>query len=449
MKRLFLCLGLLLGVFSCQKEEPEQPAEPKEPVIIYERPSERHVVCYPKGSGIKSHRSDHIDNLIPVGVNDSAAFARLITHIPKGVSFVVEPFSKEDARRFGADYGLSFFVDDSFDWSSTDNCVETEYRDYYVDYKGNPKIYVYSSIYQLKKPEITVEAANGYFVHEMARDSLFFDFNGRAFERPSPKTNSWMCRFWSQRYGVEFDIKSNCPFEVKKPDWVSADLRDDNVSTFRVDTNKVHTGSHRVGFIEFIDQAGRVHRRLKVVQERADWFDRQYEVLMEIGNALFTKEELEERTWGDKERIQEVVSGHWPPLDHPWDGVDFTDDGHINEFYLSLGSGVGPIPESIGELWYLSRIEFSSFKNLTGPIPQSLGYLPIIHHISISGTSITGTIPESFLEIPCLVDLDLYDNKLSGPIPEWIYTLPNLRYLWLGLNNFDNQPGTGNLLDKQ
>ena len=404
-------------------------------------------MCYPKGSGVKSHYSDHYNSLIEyTGTRDSSIYSKGIKHIPEGISFVLDSLDHNTNT-------VSYYADETFDWSSNDKYVEEEFRKEYVDYHGNKEIYVTTYHYDLVQPEITVEHHMGFFVHEMKRDSLFFDFNGRAFERPSPKTNSWMCRFWGQRHGVDIDIKTNCPWKISTPDWVTVEARDegrgDIYCTFRVDTNKVHTGSHRVGFIEFIDQAGRVHRRLKIVQERADWFDRQYEVLMEIGNALFTKEELEERTWGDKERIQEVVSGHWPPLDHPWDGVDFTDDGHINKFYLSLGSGVGPIPETIGELWHINRIEFAGFKNLTGPIPQSLGYLPDINHISITETSITGTIPESFLEIPCLVDLDLYNNKLSGPIPEWIYTLPNLRYLWLGLNNFDNQPGTGNLLEKQ
>src|SRR5690606_8008286 len=73
--------------------------------------------------------------------------------------------------------------------------------------------------------------------------------------------------------------------------------------------------------------------------------------------------------------------------------------------------------------------------NLNGTIPESVGNLLGLKRIDFGENDISGTLPESLVALTNLEDLRLNDNHLTGHIPENIGVLSKLKVLDFGRNN--------------
>ena len=105
--------------------------------------------------------------------------------------------------------------------------------------------------------------------------------------------------------------------------------------------------------------------------------------------------------------------------------------------YLALGSNRffrGPIPASLGNLTRL-RILDLHYNGLRGPIPEALGNLTSLISLDLSTNNLTGPVPAWLGNLTRLEHIQLYSNGLRGPIPEELGKLASLRRLWMMGNN--------------
>lgn len=105
--------------------------------------------------------------------------------------------------------------------------------------------------------------------------------------------------------------------------------------------------------------------------------------------------------------------------------------GIVTELNLSENNLKGSIPESIGNLRYLSRLALDN-NFLTGDLPKSIENLEKLTYIDLRYNQLTN-IPIEVGNLVNLRYLDLFDNKLSN-IPSEIGNLINLQWLNLGAN---------------
>ncbi|KAI3805769.1 hypothetical protein L1987_21655 [Smallanthus sonchifolius] len=137
----------------------------------------------------------------------------------------------------------------------------------------------------------------------------------------------------------------------------------------------------------------------------------------------------------------------------------FPINGSLKSLVLSNTNFSDGIPESIGNLKNLSRIEL--FKsNFSGQIPKSiqnltqLGYIDLssnsftgqipsfqvcksLTHVDLSRNSLSGMIPSAhFQDLENLVSVDLRFNGFNGRIPSSLFTLQKLQQIQLSNNNF-------------
>ncbi|MFS7976827.1 putative leucine-rich repeat-containing, plant-type, leucine-rich repeat domain superfamily [Helianthus anomalus] len=139
---------------------------------------------------------------------------------------------------------------------------------------------------------------------------------------------------------------------------------------------------------------------------------------------------------------------------------DFPINGSLRSLVLSNTNFYGGIPESIGNLKNLSRIELFS-SNFSGRIPNSIqnltqlryidlssnnfiGHIPSfqmcknITHVDLSRNSLSGTIPSAhFQDLENLVSVDLRFNDFNGSIPSSLFSLQKLQQIQLSNNNFN------------
>ncbi|KAM4078034.1 hypothetical protein ACB094_09G005400 [Castanea mollissima] len=130
----------------------------------------------------------------------------------------------------------------------------------------------------------------------------------------------------------------------------------------------------------------------------------------------------------------------------------------INSLSIIAGNPSGQIPPEVGDLPYLTILEFHklsnvtghiqpaivklthlnflrlSWLNLTGPIPDFLSKLKNLTFIDFSFNQLSGSIPPSLSQLPNLNGLHLDHNKLSGPIPSSFGNFPQGLYLFLSHN---------------
>ncbi|KAI3677645.1 hypothetical protein L6452_36911 [Arctium lappa] len=138
----------------------------------------------------------------------------------------------------------------------------------------------------------------------------------------------------------------------------------------------------------------------------------------------------------------------------------FPMNGSLRSLVLSNTNFSGGIPESIGNLKSLSRIELPK-SNFSGRIPKSmenltqLSYLDLssnyfigqipsfqqcknLTHIDLSRNSLSGLIPSAhFQDLHNLVLVDLRFNAFNGSIPSSLFSLQLVQKIQLSNNNFD------------
>ncbi|KAL6337695.1 hypothetical protein AAG906_037288 [Vitis piasezkii] len=139
---------------------------------------------------------------------------------------------------------------------------------------------------------------------------------------------------------------------------------------------------------------------------------------------------------------------------------EFPQNGSLETLVLPDTKFSGKVPNSIGNLKRLTRIELARC-NFSGPIPNStanlaqLVYLDLsenkfsgpippfslsknLTRINLSHNYLTGPIPSSHCQVFSVLDtLDLSSNNLEGPIPVSVFDLHCLNILDLSSNKFN------------
>lgn len=141
---------------------------------------------------------------------------------------------------------------------------------------------------------------------------------------------------------------------------------------------------------------------------------------------------------------------------------EFPHNGPLQNLVISYTKFSGKIPNSVGDLRMLSRIELRAC-NFSGPIPNSMSKLSQLVYLDFSGNGFTSSIPSYHLsknltlvnfynnaltgEIPSsyweglnyLEFLNLGNNFLSGHVPVSLFSLPSLWLIDLSNNQFSGQ----------
>nr|TKR90256.1 hypothetical protein D5086_0000236360 [Populus alba] len=116
---------------------------------------------------------------------------------------------------------------------------------------------------------------------------------------------------------------------------------------------------------------------------------------------------------------------------------EFHQNLSLRTLLLSNTNFSGTLPQSIGGLQKLSRIELAEAgNNFTGPIPNSMANLTQLFYLDFSSNKFTGTLP-SFRKSKNLTYVDVSRNQLTGEIPSSHWEgLRSLTYVDLGYNVF-------------
>ncbi|KAJ6865335.1 hypothetical protein NC651_035803 [Populus alba x Populus x berolinensis] len=117
---------------------------------------------------------------------------------------------------------------------------------------------------------------------------------------------------------------------------------------------------------------------------------------------------------------------------------EFHQNLSLRTLLLSYSIFSGTLPQSIGGLQKLSRIELAG-NNFTGPIPNSMANLTQLFYLDFSSNKFTGTLP-SFRKSKNLTYVDVSRNQLTGEVPSSHWEgLRSLTYVDLGYNTFNGQ----------
>ncbi|XVF55058.1 hypothetical protein PTKIN_Ptkin06aG0006200 [Pterospermum kingtungense] len=143
---------------------------------------------------------------------------------------------------------------------------------------------------------------------------------------------------------------------------------------------------------------------------------------------------------------------------------NFSLNASLQTLVLSDTNFGGQIPDSIGNLGQLTRIEFARC-NFSGPIPKSMQKLKQLVYVDFSSNNFSGPMPSfsssrNLTELNLasnqlygtihstnwsglfkLVSVDLRNNKLSGTIPAALFGIPSLEKIFLSQNQFNGSLG--------
>nr|XP_023919894.1 receptor like protein 42-like [Quercus suber]POF00858.1 receptor-like protein 12 [Quercus suber] len=141
---------------------------------------------------------------------------------------------------------------------------------------------------------------------------------------------------------------------------------------------------------------------------------------------------------------------------------EFLPNGSLRSLLLSGTKFSGALPDSIGNLAMLSRIDLFGC-NFSGSIPNSMANLTQLVYLDMSLNRFTGPIPSfsvakklteinlshnnlsgtidslNWKDLQNLVNLDLGNNSLGGNIPASLFSLPLLQILQLSTNKFSGR----------
>jgi len=96
----------------------------------------------------------------------------------------------------------------------------------------------------------------------------------------------------------------------------------------------------------------------------------------------------------------------------------------------------GGIPSFIGNLSSLTRLSVSE-SNFEGDIPQEICFLKHLKILGLGENNLSGKITSCLYNISSLTDLYVTQNNLHGSFPpNMFHTLPNLKVLYFGGNQF-------------
>lgn len=116
-----------------------------------------------------------------------------------------------------------------------------------------------------------------------------------------------------------------------------------------------------------------------------------------------------------------------------WNGIILNEEGCVIEIVLENKLLSGILPEELGQLEALKRLNLGS-NRLVGEVPLSLGNLDNLEELKLNNNGLTMSIPPTLGNLDKLRALDLHGNQLSGPIPPELGDLINLEQFYLNTN---------------
>nr|POE93942.1 receptor-like protein 12 [Quercus suber] len=96
--------------------------------------------------------------------------------------------------------------------------------------------------------------------------------------------------------------------------------------------------------------------------------------------------------------------------------VNFT---NLTSLHLSFCGLNGTFPEKVFQILTLQTLDLSNNELLQGALPDSIGNLAMLSRIDLSGCNFNGSIPNSMGNLTQLVYLDMSSNKFNGQIPSF------------------------------
>lgn len=133
----------------------------------------------------------------------------------------------------------------------------------------------------------------------------------------------------------------------------------------------------------------------------------------------------------------------WPPC--RWHGVvcaTFPDGPHVVELNLVANNLVGLLPDNLGRLSKLERLDLSG-NTLRGTLPPRLQWFKLLRYLRLSNNAITGTLPSEMGSMSTVQYLYMDHNQLTGTIPSSFSLLTRLKELDMGSNYLTGSIPTG------
>jgi len=117
-----------------------------------------------------------------------------------------------------------------------------------------------------------------------------------------------------------------------------------------------------------------------------------------------------------------------------WFGVKCK-NGRVEELILTNNNLEGQLPNSIGQLNALKRLELTNNK-LNGSIPSTIGQLSKLKFFLLSKNKLSGNVPASIGQLKEVTWFYIYDNQLSGEFPPQICEIKRLIQFAIYKNKF-------------
>lgn len=111
-------------------------------------------------------------------------------------------------------------------------------------------------------------------------------------------------------------------------------------------------------------------------------------------------------------------SDHWAterPLSE-WYGVT-TVGGRVTELCLPQNGLAGRLPEALGDLTALERLDLSG-NSLTGPLPEAMARMTALEVCLVNDNELEGSLPSAWGTWEAVREVDLSHNRFAGAIPE-------------------------------
>ncbi len=233
---------------------------------------------------------------------------------------------------------------------------------------------------------------------------------------------------------VDVVIKHNVEFDVVIPadcsGWISIVATkglETNTMTFSIAKNDTY--DNREGSIKFKQKNGSLIGTVKIVQAQIDRIQAEREALIALYNST------EGDKWHDTFGNGVDVRANWcssKPVSS-WNGIYCNPEGYVVQISLPGASLHGCLPEELGNLTELRRLNLDS-NEITGNIPETFAQLKKMEVLSLCGNRLQGSIPSFLGSFTNLKELWLHDNYFTGSIPETFVNLKNLTDLRLVMN---------------
>ena len=107
------------------------------------------------------------------------------------------------------------------------------------------------------------------------------------------------------------------------------------------------------------------------------------------------------------------------PCSNNWYGVACSSDDQVTEIVIYLKRMSGYLPESLGSLTSLTKIDFA-WNSFTGTVPTTFGKLTALKHLELESNTFSGTIPSQLGALSVLTALSLSTNVsvLTTPLSD-------------------------------